>query len=206
MAPSHRAPLSNSTSIDPRPSNRAVTKPAGRSGTALVRPPDSTRLPGLSGSPRAARDLVSHATPAAGWPIATPAAAVAMTLDRARNTQPTRWRSAMSRGRTGRVPRATRAAPALSAIESGRRNDVLYRESVTSIAANTASVAPSTRATVTGPRAAPSSERRSPARPPGRSARRGEPIAVGDDHCRGQDTVYRLVDSEGAPLDLARHA
>ena len=71
-------------------------------------------------SPRAANASASQTSAAAGWPITAPPAAVSI-APRYRKTQPrTREVDQLVRG-AAREPRTTRAAPALSATESGSR-------------------------------------------------------------------------------------
>src|SRR5215207_528450 len=137
------------TPIDPRPSNSAVTTPSASSRTDAVSPPDSTTEPGSIPSPRCASASASQTRAAAGCPITAPPAAVSIP-PRPRKTQPRTARSTRSAGRRACVPSTTRAAPALSAMESGSWNGAEYRESTTSTAARTASVAANTPAIVVG--------------------------------------------------------
>jgi hypothetical protein len=108
-------------------------------------------MPARRVCPRAASRLASQATAAAGCPIVAAPAAVATTSPFARSTQPSSRRSSMSAGDTALGPSRNAPALALSAITSGsRKRKSSYRESSTSTAAQTDSVAASTLVTVAG--------------------------------------------------------
>jgi hypothetical protein len=81
------------------------TTDRGRSATEAVSPPDSTTVPARRYWPLRPSVFTSHATAAAGWPIAAPAAAVPTTSPAERNTQPTSLRSPRSAGFRGTEPR-----------------------------------------------------------------------------------------------------
>ena len=107
-----------------RRSTRGRRTPRSRPrGTAAApRPSDrrtSTIDPGSTHSSRAASASASQTSAAAGWPMTAPPAAVSI-APRHRKTQPRTLRSTSASGGRPRAPRTIRAAPALSATESGQ--------------------------------------------------------------------------------------
>ena len=114
-------PHAQCTPIEPRPSNSAVTTPRDCSGTEAVRPPDKHDRPGFDAlasgrqrlrQPDQRRGRVAHHG-AAGRGVDRPAAPE----DAARTAEVDQLVRRRGRGRRA----TTRAAPALSATESGSR-------------------------------------------------------------------------------------